>query len=121
MPNEPFQRERAAIRAHAAPSRGGYRAKVTSDGIHSEQRDESADNAVDVILQENAQLRQSNLDQQQDDAGPYGGTNNERAMYNAMNAVCVDVVKLQLEVRAKDQAIQKLKLQISSVQQLLQV
>ncbi len=50
MPNEPFQRERAAIRAHAAPSRGGYRAKVTSDGIHSEQRDESADNAVDVIL-----------------------------------------------------------------------
>jgi hypothetical protein len=86
-----------------------------SSNIHSLQH------AVDVVLQENAQLRRLAQGQQQDVAGPYGGTNNEKAMYNAMNAVCVDVVKLQLEVRAKDTAIQKLKQQISSVQQMLQV
>lgn len=50
MPKESFHHERTAIRAHAAPSRGGYRAQVTSDGTYSEQRDESTGNAVEVIL-----------------------------------------------------------------------
>jgi anti-sigma regulatory factor (Ser/Thr protein kinase) len=50
MPKESFHRERVANRAHAATSRGRYRANVTSDGSYSEQRGQSADNAVEVIL-----------------------------------------------------------------------
>jgi serine/threonine-protein kinase RsbW len=50
MPKESFHRERVANRAHAALSPGRYRANVTSDGTYSEQRSESADDAVEVIL-----------------------------------------------------------------------
>lgn len=72
---------------------------------------------VDLVLQENIQLRHqlSMLDAQHQESEPQS----QQIIQSAINSICVDLVKLQFEVKAKDQVIQKLKRQIATVQQLL--